>query len=434
MNLTLQLIFVIIRPLFAVFLTIGAVFGVAASVIIMNLMVGYFSVAQEAYTSVHPHIVVKGTQSDEQAGKLAAKIAASDPQITMALPALHFEDTFSIASVLVLSELCDPSASLQQTCSKNRNISKVRRTYAYDVNNTKQTNVQLRGISIENGETVANYRKLVAGSLNFNRLAQTRDEGGNQLPYGFMAQDTLVGSNQSTYLISRGLLKPKFERYFRLTGLIRLGAKSSGAGLIVTGLEQAKQFVPEGSRHANVVEVRLAVPGRAEAVAKKLATTIGKDLKIETWVDKERPAFEFLNATWIMVFAVMLSSCVVVAISIYSTLTLSVMRNRWKVAVLGTLGATQSRIGRLFMYFAVSIAFVGTVLGVIIGNYASIWIGGWLYRTYLNMPGQDFARTLTLEPSIWMAVATTLIFVISAVLPAIQATRIRPSEALNNRV
>jgi len=434
MYLTLQLIFVIIRPLFAILLVLGAIIGVATSIIIMNLLVGYFSVAQEAYTSVHPHLIVTGITSDEEAFNLARTIKSAVPSVSKASPALHHEDTFSIASVHVMRDLCDPNVTIEQTCKENRDITNVRRTYAYDVNSLSQTTVQLRGITIKNNETVANYRKLIAGSMNFNRLMQTEDEGGNQLPIGFMAQDTLVSSAQTDFLISRGLLGGTYPNYFRLNGLISLGAKSSGSGLLVLALDQAKELLPEDKRYANVVEVQISNPLNAEQVAKKLVPIVGNSRQIETWIDKERPAFEFLNATWVMVFAVMLSTCVVVAISIYSTLTLSVIRNRWKVALFGILGATQARIGRLFIYFALSIALIGTALGIVLGNYASMWIGGWLYQTYLDVPKEEFVRTLTLEPSIWMAIATTLIFVISAVLPALRATHIKPSEALNDRI
>jgi ABC-type lipoprotein release transport system permease subunit len=131
-----------------------------------------------------------------------------------------------------------------------------------------------------------------------------------------------------------------------------------------------------------------------------------------------------------MVFAVMLSICLVVAISIYSTLTLSILRNRWKVALLGSIGYTPVRIMRLFIAFAAGVASLGIAGGLLLGEYLSYRTGGALYQSVLGLPPQRFTDTLTWRPAEWMAVATLAIFFVSAILPARRAVKIRPANVL----
>jgi ABC-type lipoprotein release transport system permease subunit len=433
MALLIQLVFVIVRPLFALFLGLGAVIGVAASIVIMNLLVGYFSVASEAYINLHPHILIHGSWSMEEAQALAGRLTNIDRQITMASPALHFNRVITLANVNVITDLCDPATSPGDNCAGKRDMGRAVRAYAYDVTEQKQMDVQVRGIVVANEDTVVNYRRLMSGAPDLARLTSDRDTGGNELPVAFIAQDNLINDFTGSYLIATGALAKEYTRYYRLHGVLRLGAKSSGEPLLILGLNQALALAPPELRQPNVIEMRLASPLAAAAVVKKLRETLG-DLRYETWIDKEKSAFEFLNATWIMVFSVMLSICLVVAISIYSTLTLSILRNRWKVALLGSVGLTPLRIGSLFMLFACGVALIGIGAGTVLGQYLSYVVGGTLYQNVLGLPPERFAAAVTWQPAAWMALATLVIFVIAAIMPVRRAVMIRPAEALRGLV
>jgi ABC-type lipoprotein release transport system permease subunit len=433
MSLLTQLVFVIVRPVFALLLALGTIVGVAASVVIMNLLVGYFSVASDAYINVHPHILIYGSWSLEEAESFSQRVLRADSRIAMAAPALHFNRTITLASVNVLTDLCDPTATAENNCSGRRDIEQAVRTYAFDVVQQKQVEVEIRGISVLHSDTVANYRSLISGSPDFDRLLRTRDTGGNYMPTAFIAQDTLVDDFAGTYLISSGALAPTYDHYYRLNGIIRLGAKSSGNPLLILGLNQAKELAPPGLTQPNVIEVRLSAPLAAEKIVKSLQSTLGPEVRFETWIDKERSAFRFLNATWIMVFAVMMSICLVVAISVYSTLTLSILRNNWKVALLGSLGYSPLKIGLVFLVFAVGVALVGISGGVILGHFLSYWIGGTLYHSVLGLPPERFAATVTLQPAAWMSLATLSIFLASAIVPVGTAVAIRPARAMRGQ-
>lgn len=425
--------FVIIRKTYAIYLALGAIIGVAASIIIMNLLMGYFAVASDSYTSVHPHITIHGSWPQNEAFKIAADLPLLDRRIAVAAPAVHFDRTITLANVKIISDLCELGAPSEKSCGTDRSISSAVRTYGYEVASEKVVDVQIRGVSVADSTTIANFTKLMTGEPNLSRLTLDKDTNGNVMPIAFIAQDTLISEVVGTYLIAPEALKNTYDRYYRLHGVIRLGAKSSGAPLLITGLKQALALAPPGLTQPNVIEARLTEPLKADEVVIRLKKKFGLDSKIETWIDRERSAFRFLNATWVMVFAVMLNISLVVAISIYSTLTLSILRNRWKVALLGTLGCTPFRIGAIFLAFALLIALIGIVGGSILGYFASCWLGGELYQRFLGLPPERFAATIGWEPVIWMATATLLIFVFSALLPVRRAVRIRPAAAMSEQ-
>lgn len=428
-----RLIFVMVRPLFAVLLSLAAVIGVAASNIIMNLLIGYFAVATSAYTSVHPHIAVHGSWSKAAAADAVARIRGLDALVVRAAPALHFPRTLTFAGVNVLGELCDAAKTPQENCKEDRSAKGASRVYAFDVTNQRRAEVQVRGITIENGDTPADLRKLMSGDTDFQRLVTERDSGGNELPVAFIAEDTLISEMVGNFLIDPGSLRDSYQRYYRMLGVLRLGAMTSGAPLLVLGMEQARKLAPPSVPEVNVIEVRLSDALAAERIATAIGGALGPGARVETWIARERPAFQFLNATWVMVFTVMLSICFVVAISIYSTVTLSVLRNRWKIALLGVVGMTPARIAAIFLGFGVVVALTGIVFGTALGYHASRIIGGTLYEKVLKVSYDRFAETMTLGPAIWMAAATLAIFVVSVVLPARRAVSIRPAVALRGQ-
>jgi ABC-type antimicrobial peptide transport system permease subunit len=375
-------------------------------------------------------VLIYGSWPLDEANKLADRLPALDHRITMAAPALHFNRTITLASVNVLSDLCDRETTAENNCSGKRDIGRAIRAYAFDVIEQKQVEVEIRGTSVRNGDTVANYRSLMSGAPDFARLTRNRDSGGNYLPTAFIAQDTLIGDINGSYLISPTALASSYDQYYRLTNIIRLGAKSSGSPLVILGLEQAQVLAPPELKQPNVIEVRLSTPLAAAQLIETLRPQLGPGLRYETWIDKERSAFEFLNATWVMVFAVMLSICLVVAISIYSTLTLSILRNSWKVALLGSLGYPPLRIAMVFMVFAGGVALVGIGGGIVLGHSLSFVVGGALYSGVLGLPPERFAASVTLVPAAVMGLATLVIFFASAIIPVRHAVMIRPAQAL----
>ncbi len=429
-----RLMFVVIRPAFAVLLALGATLGVAASNIIMNLLVGYFAVATSAFTSVHPHIALHGKWTAEEARRQASLAKSLDRRIEAATPALHFERTITLATVKVITDLCEGGGTAEESCRQNRFLKNPTRTYAYEVTNQRRVEVQIRGITVDGGETTADIRKLMSGEPDLGRLAADKDSGGNELPIAFIAEDSLINDPTGSFLLAPHELAPTYPHYYRLHGLLRLGAMTSGSPMILLGLDQSRALAPSSLPPANVIEVRVSDVLEAERVADVLkGASAGQWTGVLTWVDKERPAFQFLNATWVMVFAVMLSICIVVAISIYSTLTLSVLRNQWKVALLGVIGLPPLRIAMLFVGFALAIATTGIAGGTLLGHHASLAIGGTLYANVLNVPYERFAQTVTLRPALWMALATIAIFLLSALLPAWRAVTIRPAVALRGQ-
>ena len=262
-----RLMFVVIRPAFAVLLALGATLGVAASNIIMNLLVGYFAVATSAFTSVHPHIALHGKWTAEEARRQASLAKSLDRRIEAATPALHFERTITLATVKVITDLCEGGGTAEESCRQNRFLKNPTRTYAYEVTNQRRVEVQIRGITVDGGETTADIRKLMSGEPDLGRLAADKDSGGNELPIAFIAEDSLINDPTGSFLLAPHELAPTYPHYYRLHGLLRLGAMTSGSPMILLGLDQSRALAPSSLPPANVIEVRVSDVLEAERVA-----------------------------------------------------------------------------------------------------------------------------------------------------------------------
>jgi putative ABC transport system permease protein len=82
----------------------------------------------------------------------------------------------------------------------------------------------------------------------------------------------------------------------------------------------------------------------------------------------------------LMLYSLILIS-LTVAICVLATLTASVLERRHDFAVMNALGATQHRIGLLFLLETIALAFVGLVFGYILGCGIAWLIGEWNFHT-----------------------------------------------------
>ena len=379
----------------------------------------------------NPHISIHGSWLRDNATEFAKQIAQSHPQILDAAPALYFTQTMTLAQVSVTDQLCDLSRRTDP-CSESSYIGNFTRVYAYKIRELNRTVVQVRGITIDQDDTIADLKKLIVGGTNLGRLSRVLDSGGNPFPVAFLAQDSLISSDANEYLISTGELDSIYVNYYRLHGVLRINAKGSGEPLLIFDIDQVHEFAPDDLPEVNVIEVRLADPLKAELVVSHLKQQLALEGHMRSWIDIERPTFEFLNTIWLMVFSVMLSICLVVGISIYSTLTLSALRNKYKIALLRVLGVKPLDIVQIFLLYAVIVSTISIIFGVVIGNFSSRIIGGKLYLAFFDLEPYRFAETITLVPAIWVSIGTLLIILGAALVPTIVAIRTRHADALKS--
>lgn len=145
-------------------------------------------------------------------------------------------------------------------------------------------------------------------------------------------------------------------------------------------------------------------------------------------IDQEVRAF---NAIAFVLGALGLVALLIAALGVVNTMVMAVLERTREIGVMRAVGARRSTIRRLFTMEAAALGFLGGAIGVAIG-YAAVLVANPIINQKLkvnHVRGSDI-----LSVPLWLAagviVGTTLIGVVSGLLPARRAARLDPVEAL----
>lgn len=130
-------------------------------------------------------------------------------------------------------------------------------------------------------------------------------------------------------------------------------------------------------------------------------------------------------------FALEVMALLIAAISIFNTMTISLLERIHEVGIMKAVGITDRDVKRLFIYEAAIISLAGGSTGVLIGYVVSKIVGAIikLIAVYFESPPIDIFYT---PP--WLIVATLLITLVvglaTGIYPARRAAKLNPAEAL----
>jgi lipoprotein-releasing system permease protein len=225
-------------------------------------------------------------------------------------------------------------------------------------------------------------------------------------------------------------LVPKMRR-FAVAGFVEVGMYEYDSSFAYTSLGAAQEFAGLGDRVSGV-EVKLADPFRARAIAWQLAATLDGSYWVRDWMDMNRNLFAALQLEKLALFVIVTIIVLVAAFAIIGHLVLLVAEKRKEIGILKAMGASAASIASIFLVAGMLIGVVGTAAGSAFGllliwvqnTYQIIRLSGDVYQiSYLPMKltGSDFG----------MVVGATLVISFLATLsPARRAARLDPVDVL----
>lgn len=113
--------------------------------------------------------------------------------------------------------------------------------------------------------------------------------------------------------------------------------------------------------------VRIDQPERSEQVAAELAASLGSAARIETWQQINSGVYDTMRLERLGSFVVLLLIIVVAAFSILVSLTMGVVEKRHDIAMLKTMGMTNTTIARIYVWQGLFIGVISAGLGTVIG-------------------------------------------------------------------
>jgi len=420
----------LVKRIYSILLTTGAIIGVACLIIILSLFYNYYLSSEKVFMGIHPHIEIHKDMSPEDSFRLISLIKKNITEITQIQPALYVKIRAEISEAARTKAFCIQQDDKMLCHSRTDGTGTLHTKYGFHIKKKQLTDIMLKGICLNEGRPVMDFQKLINGGTNLNRIEQYEDTNHNPLPPGFYLEQGLFNALTGFFLIHFKGLETRKKQYW-LNGSLDMGTKKGQYPLMIMSLESA-QYATKMENLINTIEIRIKRPYHANIVSQKIHALLNdKSFRIENWIEKERASFTFLTIIKWMIFAIIFSISIVAAISIFSTLYLTVLENRKKIAILKALGMKNASIYIIFLFKTLTIGVMGTIFGCLLGYFGSHGFI-YLFKESLEKLGLENPQPhLSIYDISVIAALTIGLFLLTAVIPARNAVKIDPIEGLN---
>ena len=213
------------------------------------------------------------------------------------------------------------------------------------------------------------------------------------------------------------------------------------AEMVVRGLLEAKG--PATAFNGNIGVCDIATAQRAFAMQGKLSRIDlmlpeGTTVRLPPGVRMERPTRrnerveKMLRAFRVNLFALAGVALLVGMFLVYNTVLISILRRRKDVGVLKTVGTAPRQIFGAFLLEGLLFGLLGSILGIVLGKLMASGILRTVGRTINTLYVSTQPEAVTLTPGVialGMAVGT-LLSLVSALQPALEASRVRPTQMI----
>ncbi len=299
---------------------------------------------------------------------------------------------------------------------------------------SKGQGVYLRGIDPAREEKTTDIAQhLKEGSLS----ALDEKEGlpgiilGKELAnrLGVFRNDAITILSPTGEIGPLGML-PKVKS-FKVVGIFEVGMFEYDSNLVVTGLGPAQDFF-KLKDSVTGVEVRISDIYKAGDVRERIQKILGYPLYARDWMQMNKNLFAALKLEKFAMFVILVLIILVAAFNIVSTLTMNVIEKQREIAILKTMGATNSGIMAIFMFQGFIIGLIGTFIGLVSGYALS-----YVLNTYqiIKLPADIYYLShlpvkMKLSDFLSVSISAILISFLSTIYPAWQAAKLDPVEPL----
>ncbi|WP_091909252.1 lipoprotein-releasing ABC transporter permease subunit [Chitinasiproducens palmae] len=379
----------------------GIALGVAALIVVLSVMNGFQKEVRDRMLSVLAHVEVFSPSGSMPDWHLTAQEARRNPEVRGVAPYVDAQALLNRGTTMsgVMLRGVDPTLEPQVS-----DIGKEMR--------------------------VGNMSDLKPGSFGIVLGAALASA------VGVTAGDTVMLLVPQGRMTPAGML-PRQKR-FTVVGVFESGHFEYDSALAVINIQDAQTLLsleaPSGIR------IRLADMQRAPQVAYALSRSLSGDLYIRDWTKQNRNWFSAVQIEKRMMFIILTLIIAVAAFNLVSSLVMTVTDKQADIAILRTLGAQPRSIMKIFFVQGVTVGFIGTSLGVILGSVIALNIPvvvpmiERLFQVQFLPPSIYFISELPSDLEVADVTRIGLIaFGLSALAtlyPSWRAARVKPAEAL----
>jgi len=222
---------------------------------------------------------------------------------------------------------------------------------------------------------------------------------------------------------------------FRVAGIFFSGHYEYDQKYAYVDLAVAQSFLRKQGLISGL-EVRTRTPEAAQTVAKLIRSRLGpgSPYQVRPWQEIHKAIFSALQVEKMAMFLVLVIIVVVAAFSIVANLIMVVTEKSPEISLLRSMGAQPRHVLRVFLVDGAYIGLIGMTAGVAMGIGLSLLVR---YFGVALDPEVYYIQAIPVvvdpvEVSV-VAGSVTVISVLAALFPALQAMRLRPVEGLRYR-
>jgi lipoprotein-releasing system permease protein len=403
--------FVSVITLISIF---GVMLGVAVLIIVISVMTGFDKELRDKILGFNAHINVR-TYSGKPIKNYRelAQIISSNSHVRAVAPYV-LQQSFAETQ----PETGEPSYSAP---------------YIRGVDPRAETNISVLPKSMVDGEYNLRGNRIVVGQTF-------------AMNYGLRVGDHLAIYSPRDLREMKEARKDKdadavLPDDYEVAGIFDVGHYEYNMAFIVTSLVSAQELYGLGDA-VNGIFVNLDDPYLGSKVRKELSRTIGGDIYISTWLEENST---FLNALVVeknVMFYILFFIMIVAAFGITSAQITFVVQKTREIGMLKALGSTSFQIMSVFLSQSLMVGVLGVASGLGMGILALHYRNGFLHLMnrltgFELFPAKIYMFSelpaLVVPGDIALICGGSLVIcLLAGVLPALNAARLKPVEALRH--
>jgi len=316
---------------------IGITVGVAALIVVLSVMNGFYDVVRDLLVSIDPHVRIVADDGETLSQQKAQALANQ----AMELSEVERAEPYIEGKALLLT--------------------------AHQPEDNRV--VMIRGVASDSMN-----EGLVAGEFD------TRDKGmvmglslsqRLRLSPGSEHRHAILFSAQGLAHMLTRVFSPPAPQTFDLRGIYKLEETYDNTHVFI-GINEAQSLF-HLTNQVSGIDLRLSDVEDADQVQQHLMEIYPQGLQIQTWYELQQSLYDVMQLEKWGASLILILICVVAAFNILGSMTMVVVEKRRSIGVLQAMGATVKDIQRLFLMQGGLIGLIGAGCGFVLG-LGILWI------------------------------------------------------------
>ena len=285
----------------------------------------------------------------------------------------------------------------------------------------KDDAVQVFGIDLDDHLKVSDLAsQIVSGDLNDFRISPSGALLGRE-----MADRLLLEVGDSFQMIT--LANADHPRRYKVSAIYETGVSDVDKLRVYVHITEARSLLqkPTGATY-----LQLSLFDNSIAQSEALHIQDVLQYSAHAWQDREKVWLEVFRALRVSTAITVSIFTLIAGLAMFNTLAMIVMEKTKDIAILRSMGYTRPDISKIFLWQAVIVLVIGTVLGASMGAGVTFAVS----KMPLNINGIFKTTTFQVTWNVWHyveAVSLSVVMVmVASLIPSRRAARLEPGDVI----